>query len=241
MHSDQQHSLAEALLNEYKEEYAAILREMGEEFSLSKGKKVQTEDLLYLIEGKCSLSCYAESGEEVALIYFYPQRLLNFMPSLTRYYPLQEINKKRSVPVQYFAVRAVENCRFLRISAKRFLERYFSSIPLHALIVHSLIENSFALFTHAFNSPLLPASQRICRLLVDLMRDEPPHTLLTPLTYAEISAHLSIHFVTVAKVFKALRKASIIDKKPGTITVLYPDELRRIADGKERLIYKEKN
>lgn len=229
----------ETITHQYKKQYIELLHEIGEEFLLPKGKLMRQKDLYYLIDGKCALCIHGDAGEELSLIYFYPGRLLNFLPCLTRFYPLQPLLDKRRVPLHSFVIRAVCNCRFLRIPHDVFLEKYFHSLPLHSLIVQSLVENTYSLFSHAFNSPMLPTGQRICRLLLEIMDDEPPH-YLQRITYAEISSHLSIHFVTVAKVFKALRQAEIIRKQPGGISVIRPEQLRRFAEGREHLPYKTK-
>ena len=228
----------DSVFSAYRKTYVEMLRQMGEEYVLPKGKMMQQKDLYYLLEGKCALCIHGTEGEELSLIYFYPGRLLNFLPSLNKYYPLQHITNKRRVPLQSFVVRAVTDCRFLRIASDIFIKNYISSIELHSLIVQSLIENVYSLFSHSFNSPKLPVYQRICRLLLEIMNDTPPHTLQRHITYAEISTHLSIHTVTVAKVFKALRQAEIISRDMGNVTVINPNELRRIAEGKQRLPYK---
>lgn len=203
----------------YTTEYESLLHSMGEEFLLPRGKVLRENHIYYLQEGRCALCVYGQCGETSTLIYFEPGRLLNFLPSLSRLYPLHPMTRRRSVPRKFFAVRALTNCRFLRVRHEIFIKAFADSLPLHSLMVRSLTENILNLLTHAFNSPLLPAGQRICRLLADIMDDQPPHALPRYMTYPEISTHLSIHPITVAKIFKTLREKRIIRKKDAGLTV----------------------
>lgn len=218
-------------------EYESLLHSMGEDFLLPRGKILRENHIYYLREGRCALCAYGQCGETSTLIYFEPGRLLNFLPSLSRLYPLHPMTRRRGVPRKFFAVRALTNCRFLCVRHETFMEAFAGSLPLHSLMVRSLTENMLNLLTYAFNSPLLPAGQRICRLLADVMDDQPPHALPRHMTYPEISTHLSIHPITVAKVFKALREKGIVRKKDAGLTVADVDRLHRIAGGLEELTY----
>ena len=104
--------------------------------------------------------------------------------------------------------------------------------------MQSLTENCENLISHAGNSPLLPAPQRICRLLVEMMAEEPPHAVPSYLSYSEISLHLAIHPITVAKIFKALKEDGITERKGRTLTVADPERLCAIARGMEDFEYK---
>ncbi|MBQ4124863.1 MAG: hypothetical protein II595_02775, partial [Desulfovibrio sp.] len=78
---------------------------------------------------------------------------------------------RRQLPRDAFAVRAKEDCLFLFIDHNVFERELAKSLPLHSLLVQSLTENCENLISHAGNSPLLPAPQRICRLLAEMMAE----------------------------------------------------------------------
>lgn len=232
----------EAVLQSYRHDYLGILKEIGKEFDLPKGAQLRAQDLYFLVDGLCTLCMEGEIGRDISIIYFYPGRLLNFLPSLGHYYyflPRNNSPSKRA-PIPYFFVRAIKDCRFLRIDHTKFLDIYFQSLPLHSLIVQSLANNCIDIFLHLFSLHELPASQRIASNLLGVMNDFPPHYLKRHITYNELATHLSIHPVTVAKIFRALQYAEIIDRDGSAIMVRDPERLRRIALGREKLFYKRK-
>jgi len=221
-----------------KAEYEAILRTIGTLHVLHKGELLRTDHICYLLKGLCILSFYGPCGDESSLIFFEPGRLFNFLPKLSRVYPLQPKTVRRQLPRDAFAVRAKEDCQLILVDHNVFERELATSLPLHSLLVQSLTENCENLISHAGNSPLLPASQRICRLLAEMMSDYPPHALPAYLSYSEISLHLSIHPITVAKIFKALKEEGITARQGRTLAVADPERLRAIACGMEEFGYK---
>ncbi len=230
--------LKASALAQRKAEYEAILRSIGTEHVLQKGELLRTDHICYLLKGLCILSFYGPCGDETSLLFFEPGRLFNFMPKLSRLYPLQPKTLRRKLPRDAFAVRAKEESILLFIDHNVFERELAGSLPLHSLLVQSLTENCENLISHAGNSPLLPTPQRICRLLAEMMAEEPPHAVPSYLSYSEISLHLAIHPITVAKIFKALKEDGITERKGRTLTVADPERLRAIARGMEDFEYK---
>lgn len=224
----------------YRHEYLVILKSIGNEMTLPKGKQLRNNDLYYLLQGICSLCIEGENGKDVVLVYFMPGRIINFLPALKGFYPYSGKYPIDPIGNQYFFVKAISNCRLLHIDHKKFLEKYFDSLPLHSLIVQGLVENCYALFSHLFNSMQNPAWQRVAGILLHLMDKNPPHFLERRITYEEISTFLCIHPVTVAKIFRALLEAGIIARNKKIIRVCDPDRLERIAQGREHLFYKRR-
>ena len=221
-----------------REACEALLRQIGREERLSKGALLQTDHIYYLLEGLCVLIHFGPLGEESSLLYFEAGRLLNFLPKLSRVYPMQPRTLRRKQPRDTFAVRAKTACRLVRIDHDAFVRELGKSAPLHALLEQSLAENCLNLLARAGNSPLLPAPQRICRLAGELMPERPPFRLPPYMSYAEMAVHLSMHPVTVAKVFQALKAEGIAWREGGSVCVFDPERLRRIASGEESLHYK---
>jgi|GEM_PF-5782539 len=72
---------------------------------------------------------------------------------------------RRRQPRDTFAVRTKTSCRLLRINHDVFIRELGKSVQLHALLKQSLAENCLNLIARAGNSFLVPAPQRICRLI----------------------------------------------------------------------------
>lgn len=193
-----------SVLEEYRRETQDILRKIGQEINFPKGTQLRSRDLYYLLHGSCSLCIEGENGKDMAVVYFMPGRIINFLPALCSFYPTNRDYPMDVVANNEFFVRAISDCRLLHIDHKKFLEIYFSSLPLHCLIIHGLVENCYALFSHLFSSMQKPSWQRVASLCLHMMSKDEPHYLHRRVTYAEISTFLSIPPVTVAKIFKAL-------------------------------------
>lgn len=69
------------------------------------------------------------------------------------------------------------------------------------------------------------------------MTEENSRKLPRKIRYQEIATYFSIHPVTVAKIFKALRAEGIIKKEQSEIIINDPDGLLSIAMGREPLYY----
>ncbi|MBO4685003.1 MAG: hypothetical protein J5600_06725, partial [Desulfovibrio sp.] len=123
-----------------REACEALLRQIGREERLSKGALLQTDHIYYLLEGLCILIHFGPLGEESSLLYFEEGRLMNFLPKLSRVYPMQPRTLRRKQPRDTFAVRAKTNCRLLRIDHDAFVRELGKSAPLHALLEQSLAE-----------------------------------------------------------------------------------------------------
>lgn len=230
-----------AYVQKYKIQYQEILKDIGEEFYLEKDKELRDNNLYYLKKGLCALCMEGESGKDISVIYFYPDRLLNFLPSMGGFYMLTPKLAQKTISIPDFFVKAISPCHFLRISPQKFIDRFFTSLPLNSLLIQGLIENVYDLFSLIFHALQLPSCQRLARHILFLMEETPPFKLKRRITYGEIATHLSLHPVTVAKIFKALQANGVIQRKANEINVCDPAHLKRIALGKERLHYKSIN
>ncbi len=82
------------------------------------------------------------------------------------------------------------------------------------------------------------AVARVCQLLLDFMTEDDQSVISRFLTYSEIAYYLSMHTMTVTKIFKALRENNIIHKTGQTATIIDKDALLAIADGDLELQYR---
>lgn len=228
----------DTLVNTYREDYLEIIQEMGKSIVLRKDEQIRTKNLLYLEKGVCALCVEGESGRDLSIIYFSPGRLLSFLPSIHEFYPHQTFSNCEPIYNCDFFIKAISDCSLISIDKDLFLEKFFHSLPLQTLIIQALVDNSFDLIAHIFNSLERPAWQRVAKLLYENMGNDPARKLKRKITYQEIATHLSIHPVTVAKIFSSLQTAGIISRRQSEITVTDPEGLLRIAMGKSQLFYK---
>lgn len=230
-------------IEDLREKAKELIAPMGEKVQISAGRLLYAadkhpKDIYYMLKGLCALCVSCSTGKDVAVLYFSPGRLLNFLPSLERYYPRSVCPLCLSQPRGAFFVKAIDNSELLRINYKKFLEKYSSSLHLQTLIVQALVENWYDLLDMVLKSQEMPAWQRIARELLENMAGPQPQ-LLRKMTYNEIATHTSMHAVTVAKIFRSLQENDIIERRKGGILIKDPLRIWRIANGEERLFYKQ--
>lgn len=219
------------------------LQKIGERITVSKGgllrsTDVHYQDVYFLEEGLCALYMEGLSGKDMALVYFFPGRLINFLPALEKFYPRRMCALCYNMPLAEFFVKALKDSVLLKIRQQDFLERYFKSLPFHALVIQSLVANCYDLFSNMSKTIELPAWQKVARELLENMEGPHPHILPRRITYNEIATHLSIHTVTVAKIFKALQENGIVERLKEGVMIKDPLRIWKIANGEERLFYK---
>lgn len=229
----------------YRREGYELLKKLGEKAVLARGETLRrpaksSMDVYFLVEGLCALCMEGATGKDMAIIYFLPGRMLNFLPALAKYYPHKVCELCYQAPFADFYVRAIKNSELLRVNYQRFLEEFAHSLPLQTVIIQSLVQNCYDLFSHLLKSLEMPAWQRVARELLENMSGPEPHILPRKITYGEIATHLSIHTVTVAKIFRALQDNGIIERVKNGIMIRDPLRIWRIANGEERLFYKSK-
>lgn len=227
----------------YRREGYELLQKLGEKARLPRGETLRrpdrsSMDVYFLVEGLCALCMEGASGKDMALIYFLPGRMLNFLPSLEKYYPRTVCELCYQAPFADFFVKAIKDSELVRVNHRVFLEEFAQSLPLQTVIIQSLVQNCYDLFTHLLKSLEMPAWQRVARELLENMSGSEPHILPRKITYGEIATHLSIHTVTVAKIFRALQENGIIERLKNGIMIRDPLRIWRIANGEERLFYK---
>lgn len=233
----------DAQIDAYRKKGREILNKLGEKIVLAKDETLRQpqttyKDLYYLVDGHCALCMAGPTGKDIYIIYFFPGRLLNFLPALEKYYPRKQCALCYTSPFADFYVKALKKSELIRVNYQAFLEEFGQSLPLHSLIIQSLVENCYDLFTHLFKSLEMPAWQKVARELLENMEGPHPHILPRKITYSEIATHLSIHTVTVAKIFRALQDNDIIERVKDGIMIHDPLRIWRIAKGEERLFYK---
>lgn len=213
----------------------AKIRETGEVILLQKGALLPSDLPCWLDSGKCVLSLDDSRGDTISLFYFKPGQLVNFLPLLVKCFPLDADLLKRKVPSSHFHVKALTDCRLYSINMDWFAREFGRDSSLQCLFLHAAMLNLINSYRNVWNAPILSNTQRICTLII--ASQEENGVLPGYLTQAEISRHLSMHPITVAKIFARLRKAGHIEKRDNAFVVANPDSLRALADGREKITY----
>lgn len=211
------------------------IRETGQLIHLQKGAFLAPDLTCWLDEGKCVLSLDDSRGDVISLFYFKPGQLVNFLPLLVKCFPLDPVLLRRKIPSSYFHVKALTDCRLYSIDLDWFTREFASNPGLECLFLHAAMLNLINSYKNVWNAPILSNTQRICTLINASVEED--GVIPTYLTQAEISRHLSMHPITVAKIFGQLRKAGLIEKKGSKLVIVNPACLQALADGREKINY----
>lgn len=218
--------------------YEKHLKKIGKEVVIPKGTRLPSENIYYLIEGVSALTCLTPSGEESSYIFFKQGMLLNFLPILIHTTGLEiDITRRRFSKINH-TIYTKTRCRFICIPGEVFLDYLEKNPALYMILVRSLTENMVNLLALSTEIVSKSASARVCQVILDIMSDDEEPVIPRFLTYTEIAFYLSMHEITVAKIFKALRRDNIIKKSGRSSVVVDVDTLTQIADGAIDLHYK---
>lgn len=218
-------------------EYELILRDMGTEITVPKGKQLSQKNVYYLKRGVCALTYHTEKGDESSYLYFKSGTLMNFLRSIVHSVGIgTEITTKRILNVNH-CIRTKTECTLLGIDGEKFMKCTEEYPELNKLLLRSVTENLINLLALSTGIVSRPAGSRVCQLLLDFMSDDTPPQFPRYLTYNEIAFHLSMHVITVTKILKALKDQHIISKRGQGGTILNPERLRAIAHEEEELVY----
>lgn len=220
--------------------YVPLLRGIGAEVVLPRGSLLQPENIYYLVDGYCALIALTKNGKEYSFIYFRPGMLLNFIPAIFRSDSFNLLTQRRFISIDPVIVTKTR-CVLLSVRSDEFMRRLESDLELHRLLARALTENWINLFSLAIGINSLPAGARVCRLLFESSPAEAPHVVPRYLTYAEIAAHLSLHVITVTKIFRTLRQQGLLCKKGNRIILTDRERIARIGRGDEPLRYQERD
>jgi CRP-like cAMP-binding protein len=217
--------------------YLEVLEGISTRVVYPRGVRLPTENVYYLQEGICALTHHTREGEENSFLYFKPGMMLNFLESVVHVTGTgSEITGKRYSKFNH-AVYTKTECRLLSVRGAFFLEYLEKNPALYKLLLRSLSENLINLLALSTDIVSKPAGVRVCQVILDFMTDDDPPQVPRYFTYPEIAFYLSMHEMTVTKVFKALRQEGIIDRVGRTARVLRSDKLVDIVNGDRELKY----
>lgn len=215
----------------------ARFRERGQKLLLRRGDSLGNDQLYCLEKGKCALCLNDPRGGIVSIFYHRAGQLVNVLPLVLKCLPLDGEVWEKKIPGNKFYVKALSDCELTVIDNDWFMRSLPEDASICSYVIYSCALNLVNIYASAYNCPILSNAQRVCRMIImglETGRDNiiPPH-----LTHAEISNHLSIHIITVSKIFGKLRKLGIITKRNGDMLVNDACALKAIADGTQKLDY----
>ncbi|WP_320007671.1 Crp/Fnr family transcriptional regulator [Maridesulfovibrio sp.] len=213
------------------------LRKIGVEVTIPKEGCFDYANVYYLEEGVAALTHLTESGEQSSFIYFKSGMLLNFLRAVTLKTGVASSITLRRFDNLNHTIYAKTKCKCISINGEKFLDYIEKNPELYKLLLQSLSDNLINLLSISTDIVTKPANIRVCQILLDFMTDDDPPQIPRYLTYNEIAFYLSMHVITVTKVFKALKESGIIAKKGWMTTVIDRERLRAIVEGEEELGY----
>ena len=214
----------------------ALLR-FSREISVPRGEKLMINRVYFLIEGAVTLTALSATGGHHSLIYFHPGDLLSFIPSVNQAYGIPHEAFDFLLYNESLAMCTKTPCRLICTEHDEFM-LHMNEEPLNTLLMRGLAGNLMKIIVQSVNNCTLPATVRVCRMLAVSMEKDPPHRLPRYLTHTELAGHLSMHVMTVTKIFQSLRKAGILGRELGTTFVRNPEELMKLASQVSQLSYR---
>ena len=213
-----------------------FLMRFSREITVPRGTKLMINRVFYLLEGTVTLTVVSATGERHSLVYFEPGDLLSFMPSVNHTYAIPHEAFDFLLYNESLSMFAKTPCRLICTDHREFM-RHMDEEPVKTLLIRGLAANLLKVIVQSVNNSTLPATARVCRMIAVFMAKEPPHALPRYLTYREIAGHLSLHVMTVTKIFQTLRREGILGKTNGVTFVKDPDALMSLSSQRSLLSY----
>lgn len=207
------------------------------EISVPRGTKLRVDRVYYLLEGAVTLTAMSAVGGAHSLIYFHPGDLLSFIPSVNQAYSIPHEAFDFPLYNESLVMCTKTHCRLISMEHGEFM-KHMDEEPLKSLLILGLAGNLMKIIVQSVNNTTLSATVRVCRMLSVFMEKKPPHALPRYLTHTEIAGHLSMHVMTVTKIFQSLRKEGILGRDRGITFVKKPDDLMKLASQLSQISYR---
>ncbi len=219
------------------EVFERLFSRIGTRVVHEKGTRLPPENIYYLLEGVAALTSLTSDGSENSFLFFRPGMLLNFLPSVVASTGLAtDITRKRALHIKH-TIYTKTRCTFICMDANAFLHFLESNPVQYPILVQGLCENLINVLALSTDIASKSASVRVCQVILDFMTEETPPVMPRFLTYNELAFYLSLHEVTIKKIFKALMQEDILMKRGQTSVILNVEKLRAIAAEEMELVY----
>ncbi len=212
------------------------LLRFSREIAVPRGTNLCVDRVYYLLDGAVTLTAMSAVGGAHSLIYFHPGDLLSFIPSVNQAYAIPHDAFDFLLYNESLVMRTKTRCRLVSMTHGEFME-HMDEEPLRTLLIRGLAGNLMKIIVQSVNNTTLSATVRVCRMISVFMEKHPPHALPRYLTYTEIAGHLSLHVMTVTKIFRSLRKEGILAKDKGITFVKNPGELMKLSSQLSQISY----
>lgn len=213
------------------------LLRFSREISVPRGTRLMVDRVYYLLDGAVTLTAMSVTGAYHSLVYFEPGDLLSFIPSVNQAYAIPHDAFDFLLSNESLVMLTKTPCRLICTEHREFMA-HMDEEPLKTLLIRGLAGNLMKIIVQSVNNSTLSATVRVCRMLSVFMEEKPPHRLPRYLTHTEIAGHLSMHVMTVTKIFQSLRKEGILGRDHGITFVKNPVELMKLASQLSQLSYR---
>lgn len=216
-----------------------VLKEMGWKRMLLKRGSIISDNRVYiLVRGNCYLCSSDSNNSENNLIYFTPGMMMNFWPAIDGFFKIGTY-EKAILKRESFTIRARTNCELLYLEEDAFIRAFDSNVrEINFLLVQSLVYSLKSVVTTSSSTKLKSIAQRVSRYVYENVSREKPHLMKAGITYTDIANQLSIHSVTVFKVFRILKEQGIIVRQGRKIEVTDLDRLWKLVSGETPMSYR---
>lgn len=199
---------------------------MGKKTIIPEGREISFNRHVGLIEsGICGLATVTPKGNERVYIYFKKGNLIGFLRHLLPEsdYPESHIYKTRN------RIRTMTEVTVYLIEADLFHNLLDNEPQAYIDLTLALAQNLSNMLEHSSLVACENAPIRVCTVLVEFSEYRKGRWILPRcFTQNEIANFLSLHKITVAKIFKTLRSAGYIERNMRNIELLDKKSLEMI-------------
>lgn len=203
-----------------------LYRKAGKKITIKEGKEISFKSHVGLIEsGICRLATITPEGNERVYIYFKKGNLVGFLRHLLpeSEYPESHIYKTRN------RVRSMTEVTMYLIEIDAYQHLLDHESEAYIDLTLALAQNLSNMLEHSSLVACENAPIRICTMLIEFSEYcEGRWFLPRCFTQNEIANFLSLHKITVAKIFKTLRLAGYIQRSKRDIELLDKKSLEMI-------------
>lgn len=199
--------------------------------TLYKGESLDPDKVFFLEEGLCALTHLSDKGDESAFLYFQPGVMLGFLRTLILGMPSTVVAKRRGERLEHVII-ARRTSKVYYMGGDKFLLLLQEEPLIGQLVLQSCMENLVNTLALSTSLSSKSAIVRICQTIIDFKEEEGERLRLPSFfTYAELSQYLSLHTITITKIFKHLIAEGVLYKEGRKVFIGDIGALYAIASG----------
>lgn len=210
---------------------------IGKKVTLAKSEEVPLDgNVIYIDKGICALTRTTKEGHEKVYMYFKPGNLTGFIRHLLpkTQYPKSYIHQT----VNTIITKTEVACYLIK--KEHFFDLLKENSRYYEDLTYSLAQNLSNVLEHSALVASENAPSKICAMLLEFSEPKNDRDVLhSCFNYAEIGNFLSLHTVTVAKIFKTLKDKQYIEKIDGQLVIKNKEKLLEICNNEYSFSYKK--